>query len=313
MYGYPLTAGQITELRAAPRKTRPKPKAEGIRVLVLLVSWLLSLAVGASTFDHWFDEAYQSRDAFRLTAWGKRYEAGVGVDQSSPKAIRLYCKAAMLGDAEAKYRLGQVYAFGRGIRNDTELAAAWFYDAAMSDHAKARRVLEVRSIEAPPKRPPACPDASGERVSPTWARWGPLPSPSGSRRPIRAPAEIERLVRQLAPLYGLEPALVLALIEAESSFDPTARSPKNAQGLMQLIPATAERFGVRDVWDPEQNLRGGMAYLSWLLDHFDGNLELALAGYNAGEGAVERFGGIPPYRETRAYVARIVRRVRSAP
>lgn len=273
----------------------------------LLMLWVMAGAPATAAIDPWFDQAYQNGEAYRLTAWGKRYEAGVGVDQSSPKAIRLYCKAAMLGDAEAKYRLGQVYAFGRGIRNDPELAAAWFYNAAQSDHAKARRVLEVLKIEKRPKRRPSCMDAHGERVSPTWAKG------AGARGPVRAPAEIERLVRALAPHYGLDPGLVLALVEAESSFDPKARSHKNAQGLMQLIPATAQRFGVRDVWDPEQNLRGGMAYLRWLLDYFDGDLELALAGYNAGEAAVERYGGIPPYKETRAYVARIVGRLQSAP
>ncbi|WPL17072.1 Membrane-bound lytic murein transglycosylase C precursor [Thiorhodovibrio winogradskyi] len=210
----------------------------------------------------------------------------------------------MLGDAEAKYRLGQVFAFAEDIRNDPELAAAWFYDAAQSDHAKAREVLEVLRIVARPKRRPSCADGQGKRVSPGLA--------GGARahRPARAPAEIVRLVHGLAPHYGLDPALVLALIEAESSFDPDARSHKNAQGLMQLIPATATRFGVRDVWDPEQNLRGGMAYLRWLLNRFNGDLELALAGYNAGEAAVERHGGVPPYKETRAYVARIFRRLK---
>ncbi len=270
-------------------------------------------AAGVSSNDQWFDEAYKSREAYRLTAWGKRYEAGVGVDQSSEKAIKLYCRAAMLGDAEAKYRLGQVYAFGPSIENDTELAHAWFYDAAMADHRRAQIVLALRDIDAPPARAPACPDRIGERVSPTWETWRQRPPRSAPRRSIKAPHEIERLVHELAPTYGLEPVLVLALIEAESSFDPSARSHKNAQGLMQLIPATAERFGVRDVWDPEQNLRGGMAYLSWLLDRFDGDLALALAGYNAGEGAVERYGGIPPYRETQAYVARIIDRVHVMP
>jgi soluble lytic murein transglycosylase-like protein len=93
----------------------------------------------------------------------------------------------------------------------------------------------------------------------------------------------------------------------ESNFDPLARSPKNAQGLMQLIPETAARFGVRDVTHPMQNLHGGMAYLRWLLSFFQGDLRLALAGYNAGEGAVERFRGIPPYPETQNYVRKVLR------
>jgi soluble lytic murein transglycosylase-like protein len=111
----------------------------------------------------------------------------------------------------------------------------------------------------------------------------------------------------MAPDYGLQPALVLAVIEAESNFDSQALSPKNAQGLMQLIPGTAERFGVRDPYDPVQNLRGGMAYLRWLLAYFQGDVRLTLAGYNAGEGTVVRYGDVPPYAETRAYVDRITR------
>lgn len=120
---------------------------------------------------------------------------------------------------------------------------------------------------------------------------------------------VTELVYKLAPQYQLSPDLVLAVIEVESNFNPDALSPKDAQGLMQLIPQTAIRFGVADVWDPEQNLRGGMAYLRWLLDHFDGDMRLALAGYNAGEGAVAQHGGIPPYRETQAYVSRIAGRL----
>jgi soluble lytic murein transglycosylase-like protein len=119
--------------------------------------------------------------------------------------------------------------------------------------------------------------------------------------------EIEQLVCSLAPDFGLNPELVLAVVEVESNFSPTAQSPKQAQGLMQLIPATARRFGVADPWDPHQNLRGGMAYLRWLLDHFGGDLRLALAGYNAGEGAVRDHGGVPPFAETQNYVRRVAR------
>jgi soluble lytic murein transglycosylase-like protein len=115
------------------------------------------------------------------------------------------------------------------------------------------------------------------------------------------------LVHKLAPAYGLDPKLVLAVIQAESNFDPGARSPANALGLMQLIPATAARFGVRDRSDPVENLKGGMAYLRWLLSFFEGELPLALAGYNAGEGSVLKYLGIPPYPETQAYVGKILR------
>ncbi len=114
----------------------------------------------------------------------------------------------------------------------------------------------------------------------------------------------------MAPEYGLDPQLVLALIEAESNFNPRARSHKGAIGLMQLIPATARRFGVRRITDPLQNLQGGMAYLQWLSGNFKGELPLILAAYNAGEQAVERHRGIPPYRETRHYVKHITRNYR---
>jgi hypothetical protein len=134
----------------------------------------------------------------------------------------------------------------------------------------------------------------------------PNESPSSA---VQGRQQITGLVHKLAPEYALDPKLVLAVIETESSFNPRALSPKQAQGLMQLIPATAQRFGVRDPWDAKQNLHGGMAYLRWLLDHFNGDIKLALAGYNAGEKAVERHGGIPPYAETRSYVTRILKRV----
>lgn len=121
----------------------------------------------------------------------------------------------------------------------------------------------------------------------------------------RAPADVKSIVNKLAPEYNLDPRLVLAVIAVESNFHVGAVSPKNAQGLMQLIPDTAKRFGVRDPFNPSDNIRGGMLYLRWLLKTFDGNLSLALAGYNAGEKAVEKHKGVPPYNETRQYVEKV--------
>ena len=112
-------------------------------------------------------------------------------------------------------------------------------------------------------------------------------------------------VRIAAQEFGVEEAVVRAVIHAESAFRPNAVSHAGAQGLMQLIPATASRFGVADVFDPGQNIRGGVQYLAWLLSRYNQDLTLAAAGYNAGEGAVDRHGGVPPYAETQRYVVRV--------
>lgn len=118
--------------------------------------------------------------------------------------------------------------------------------------------------------------------------------------------QFEPLVREHATRQSLRPELVRAVIQVESGFNPRARSPKGAMGLMQLMPATAAELGVRDAYDPADNIRGGTRYLRRLLDQFDGNEELALAAYNAGPGAVTRYGQqIPPYRETRDYVKKV--------
>lgn len=109
--------------------------------------------------------------------------------------------------------------------------------------------------------------------------------------------------------FNVDYALIDNVIWAESHYRPNVVSPKGAQGLMQLIPDTATRFNVNDPFDPEQNIMGGTQYLKWLLDRFDGNIEYALAGYNAGEGNVDKYQGIPPFPETQKYVVKIMQRM----
>jgi soluble lytic murein transglycosylase-like protein len=121
-----------------------------------------------------------------------------------------------------------------------------------------------------------------------------------------AGAGYEPLIREHSMLQGIRPDLVRAVIQVESAFNPHAVSPKGAMGLMQLMPATAARFGVRNAFDPSENIRGGIGYLKQLLIRYEDNEELALAAYNAGPEAVDRYGAkIPPYKETQNYVVRI--------
>ena len=140
----------------------------------------------------------------------------------------------------------------------------------------------------------------------TFAVENSAPTIRATRRPVsRRAAEFEPLIREYSALNGVNADLVRAVIQAESAFNPRARSPKGAMGLMQLMPATAAEHRVTDAYDPEQNIRAGVRYLKSLLVRYDNKVELALAAYNAGPGAVQKYGAVPPYRETREYIARI--------
>jgi hypothetical protein len=124
---------------------------------------------------------------------------------------------------------------------------------------------------------------------------------------------LARTVEHAAKQNQLSPQLIHSVIQVESNYDPYAVSPKGALGMMQLIPSTARRFGVNNVFDPADNIEGGARYLKYLLNLYNGNDALALAAYNAGEAAVSRFGGIPPFAETRNYVTEVRRRLAGAP
>ncbi len=122
-------------------------------------------------------------------------------------------------------------------------------------------------------------------------------------------ANVDRFIVESSNRHSVDPLLIYSIMHRESSFKKFALSHKGARGLMQLMPATAARLGVRDIFDPRQNIEGGVKYMRFLLDLFDGDVRLALAGYNAGEGAVLKYGrNVPPYRETQEYVRRISER-----
>ena len=120
--------------------------------------------------------------------------------------------------------------------------------------------------------------------------------------PTSGDQDLDRIIFEVAENQGVDPRFIHAVIWQESKYDAHARSHAGAQGLMQLMPATAKRFGCEHPDDPEENIKAGTKYLSWLLKRFSGNVELALAGYNAGEGSVDKYDGIPPFNETQNYV-----------
>ena len=237
-----------------------------------------------------------------------------------PQAADLYCQAARLGHVDAQYRLGRLLAGSRDgaqrAQGHASLALAaqrghWPAQLLVQTLAEAGQLLVGGDA-------PQC-QLTGEAL----ALVMPAPALPAEPPPVEAvPHEVveryvlalphdkrrhAQLIQLLAPRFSVDPRLALAIARAESNFDADAVSPKNAQGLMQLIPDTAVRFGVRNIRDPEQNIRGGLAYLRWLLARFDGDVAMASAAYNAGEGAVDRHGGVPPYAETQEYVKRILR------
>jgi hypothetical protein len=244
----------------------------------------------------------------------KALEYGDGVPRNEVAAAKLYCRAARYGDAEAQFSLGWMLTNARGIqRNDAE-AAHLFAAAAEQGMEQAQNMLDKMGgtpLGDPPPclRPPETdPPLAVAPPPPPVTRGGKAPVSLWATLPLppQAPPAIVNYVKVLAPEYQLSPALVLAVMAAESNFDPLAESPKKAQGLMQLLPETALRFKATKLRDPAQNIRAGMAYLRWLLAYFEGDVMLALAGYNAGEKAVDRYLGVPPYAETRLYVRKIM-------
>lgn len=224
------------------------------------------------------------------------YEHAEGVPRDTARAAALYCQSARLGDMQAQYNLGWMYAHGRGVARDDASAAFFFQAAAKQGMDVAARMLQV--VGGATGAVPECIRSPAAKAA-----------QPGVDFQATAPRKIVELVTRIAPQYKIEPQLALAIIAAESNFNPQAVSPKNAQGLMQLIPETSERFNVKNPYDPAQNIRGGLSYLRWLLAYFEGDVALVAAAYNAGEGKVERYRGVPPYLETRAYVQRILKAV----
>ncbi|MBT9466491.1 transglycosylase SLT domain-containing protein [Hydrogenophaga sp.] len=265
---------------------------------------LLALALTATGQAHAVDVS--QRQAWREQAQG--FEHGEGVKRDTEAAIRLYCQAALAGDATSAYNLGWIYANGRGVERNDGYAAHWFARAALLGDAHAEGMFN--RLATPADKPECVQQAERTDLQKAnEARQAGEVTELATRYQtlVNTPEEqrIMKIVYKLAPQFGIQPGLAFAVIRAESNFNVNALSDKNAQGLMQLIPETAARFRVRKPFDAEQNIRGGLSYLQWLLAYFRGDVPLVLAAYNAGEGTVDRYRGVPPYPETQGYIKRI--------
>jgi TPR repeat protein len=271
--------------------------------LVALLVALIPLACAAAAAPGAAGDGLSDR--VRLA---RAYEHGEGVPKDLARAASLYCEAAREGDSDGQYGLGWMYAMGRGVVRDDAVAASLLAMAAAAGHAGAAKALVFVDHGRG-----ALPDCMGV-AEPAWIDDPPdpfadLPDPFADLPPWKQ--QIADLVAKLAPRYDIEPRLALALIQVESNFEARAVSVKNARGLMQLVPETARRFKVANPLDARDNVRGGLAYLRWLLAYYQGRVPLVAAAYNAGEAAVDRYQGIPPYAETRDYVQRVLRLYRS--
>jgi soluble lytic murein transglycosylase-like protein len=231
------------------------------------------------------------------------------VSKDPVRTATLNCQVGGLGNPKAQYSPRWMLANGRSVPRNHSPVAELIRVSKAQRHQHAGHMLTL--LKARHARTSACIrtalNASPRGIHAAYTAIGGT-DPSGvdpSAGLSSKKQEIADLVRELAPLYGIDPTLALAFIRIESNFDSHVLSPKNAQGLMQLIPDTANRFNVRNAFDPADNIHGGLTYLRWLLAYYQGRVVLAAAAYNAGEGAVNRYRGVPPYEETQEYVWKI--------
>lgn len=256
---------------------------------------LLLLLASASTHADTFRQAPKAMSALRQ---------GAAMERSNPRqAIAHYCTAASLGNPEAYFRIGRLLARGpQGIRSARQ-ANTYLAMAMRLGNQQAARFYNERVGNAPLG---TCGVGGGAGGAP-WVRPGvPFDQDGYLARQSIGKQKLAGMIRQAAKRHRVDPQLALAIAIAESNLNSLAVSPKQAQGVMQLIPETQARFGVTRPFDAEQNIRGAMIYLKWLETQFGPDWIRISAAYNAGEQAVVRYGGVPPYQETQEYVQRVL-------
>jgi len=259
--------------------------------LLSSISLVHASAVSSSNIENTKNQALQGNLDAQVEL-ASAYEHGEGIAKDPEKAIQWYCKAAVKGSSDAQTNLAWMFLNARGVEKNEAIAVRWFKAAAKSGDQYAQQMLPRLD----------------ESLQTSQTICVVLPTPYWeTKKCSKSCREIVKVVNDIAPGYNIEPRLILAVIQQESNFKSKALSHKGAMGLMQLIPATAKRFGVKNTWDEKQNITGGTRYLAWLLKKYQGNVAFALAGYNAGENAVKRYNGIPPYKETQKYVKRIMK------
>jgi hypothetical protein len=249
------------------------------------------------------DEVWESEQGIRYRRGGvthlverervRSIERVVQLNQEAgkPPVVKLLDASAIRTDAPAQPVWIHLVGGARVEADDVNESAAgvWYRRGNLSIFLERSR---IERIEREALQPPA----SVVDIARPWTERG---WSTGS-------AQIDKLIRENGTRYGVDPYLIFCVMEQESHFHPRVVSPKGARGLMQLMPGTGAHYGVRNPFDPAQNIMGGTKYLKKLLEQFNGRVDLVLAGYNAGEGAVMKYGrNVPPYKETRDYVKKI--------
>lgn len=261
-------------------------------LFMLLPLLLISTGIAEAATKEPFRQAPRAINALQQ---GQAAQSRGNISQ----AIRLYCVAASTGNPEGYYRIGRLLA-----PRNPKLANGYLSMAMRLGNQQAARYYNSRVGNVPMG------DNCGAGVSGGGGYFAVPTTPFNLdaylARQSPAKRKLANQLRQAANRHDIDPRLVLAIAIAESNLEAGAISPKNAQGVMQLIPATQVRFGVTRPFDPEQNIRGAMAYLKWLHRRFDGDWVLMSAAYNAGEKSVDQYGGIPPYAETQQYVRKVL-------